>query len=59
MKKAKNKYLVALPCFRGAKGFNHRTVLVSAKDENDARDLVSQLGVMTRGGIGDIVRVYY
>ena len=30
-------YLVALPCFRGSKGFNHRTVLLRAKDEAEAR----------------------
>lgn len=36
----KFKYLVALPCFPNAKGFNHQTILVSAKDENDAIDQV-------------------
>ena len=29
-------YLVALPAFRGSKGFCHQTVLVSAKNEHDA-----------------------
>ena len=37
------QYLFALPIFRGSKGFNHRTILVSAKDERDARALVRHL----------------
>ena len=32
----KNKFLIAMPCFPNWKGFNHRTILVSAKDKNDA-----------------------
>lgn len=46
------QYLVALPISRGSKGFNHRTILVSAKDENDARALVRHL--KPRDNIGDI-----
>ena len=29
-------YLAALPCFPGSRGFCHRTILVSAKDFDDA-----------------------
>ena len=32
----KNKFLIAMPRFHGNKGFNHRTILVSAKDKADA-----------------------
>jgi len=39
----KNRYLVALPSLRGSKGFNHRTILVSAKNESDAINLVKHL----------------
>lgn len=46
------QYLFALPIFRGAKGFNHRTILVSAKDERDARALVRHL--RPRDNIGDM-----
>lgn len=46
------QYLVALPTFRGSKGFNHPTILVSAKDENDARALVRHL--KPHDNIGDI-----
>ena len=37
------QYLFALPVFSGSKGFNHPTILVSAKDERDARALVRYL----------------
>lgn len=52
-----NKYLIALPCFRGAKGFNHLTILVAAKDENDARDLARHL--RPHANIGDVKQVNY
>ena len=39
----KKKFLVALPSFRGSKGFNHRTILVESTDEVDARALVNHL----------------
>ena len=39
----KTKYLVALPIFAGAKGFCHRTILVSANDLNDCMGLVRHL----------------
>jgi len=53
----KSNYLVALPSFRGAKGFNHQTVLVSAKDENDAWDAARHL--KPNANIGDIKKVDY
>ena len=46
------QYLVALPLSRGSKGFNHQTILVSAKDERDARALVRHLKPHSK--IGDI-----
>tara|TARA_R110000782_G_scaffold241700_1_gene328164 strand:- start:26 stop:196 length:171 start_codon:yes stop_codon:yes gene_type:complete len=50
-----NKYLIALPCFRGSKGFNHKTVLVSATDRVDAIKQVRHL----KGdvNIGDMKKV--
>ena len=55
LKDMKKKYLIALPCFAGSKGFNHQTIIVSAKDEWDAISLVYHL----RGqvNIGDIKEV--
>ena len=38
-----NKYLIVLTCFRGSKGFNHKIILVSAKDKSDAIALVYRL----------------
>ena len=51
------KYLAALPFFRGSKGFNHQTILVSAKDEADAINLITYL----KPGryIGEIKQVHY
>ena len=52
------KYLIALPTFPKAKGFCHQTILVSAKDEDDAINLVYYL----KGdniNIGDIKEVDY
>ena len=51
------KFLIALPAFPGSKGFNHRTILVGAKDKNDAIVLVRHL----RPGenIGEIKEVTY
>ena len=56
-KQMKKKYLVALPSFKGSKGFNHQTILVSAKDETDAIDLVRHLKGAVH--IGDIKQVSY
>lgn len=52
------KFLIALPCFPKAKGFNHQTVLVTATDENDAIDLAYHLKGNTIN-IGDIKQVNY
>ncbi len=54
---SKNKYLVALPAFPREKGFNHRTILVSAKDEDEARVIVHRL--KPHDNIGDIKKVDY
>ena len=53
----KDLYLVALPCSHGAKGFNHPTILVAAKDERDAMALARHL--RPHNNIGDIKRVNY
>jgi hypothetical protein len=52
------KFLIALPCFPKAKGFCHQTVLVSAKDEDDAISLAYHLKG-NRINIGDIKEVSY
>lgn len=51
------KYLIALPCFPKSKGFNHPTILVSAKNESEAIAIARHL----RPGdhIGDIKPVSY
>ena len=54
----KKKYLIALPTFPNDKGFCHKTVLVSAKDEFDA----IRLAVHLKGShvnIGEIKQVDY
>lgn len=56
--KPRKRYLVALPSFPGSKGFNCRTTLVSAVDEEEAREIVRRNGVHC-GGIGDIKEVAY
>jgi hypothetical protein len=53
----KSKYLIALPSFPGGKGFNHQTILVSGKDENDAIALAKHL--KPQSNIGDIKKVDY
>ena len=52
-----HKYLIALPCFHGAKGFNHPTVLVAAKDERDAVAIARHL--RPHANIGEIKQVNY
>ena len=52
-----NGYLIALPVFRGAKGFNHQTILVRAKDKEEACALVYYLKGAVN--IGDIKQVNY
>jgi len=51
-----SNYLIALPCFRGAKGFCHPTILISATSENDA---ISTAKRLTGRHIGDIKKVDY
>ncbi len=57
MKQTSIKYLVALPTFKGDKGFNHQTILVSAKNLNDCVSLVRHL--RPNSNIGDIQKVNY
>jgi len=42
-KQNKKKYLIALPSFRGDKGFNHETILISAINKQDAIRIVCHL----------------
>ena len=53
----KRKYLVALPNFPNAKGFCHRTILVSAIDETNAISLIRHL--KPNDNIGEIKEVNY
>lgn len=53
----KNKYLIALPCFHGDKGFNHQTILVSAINTAEAIKIVRQYH--PKAHIGDIKIVNY
>ena len=53
----KKSYLVALPTFKGAKGWCHQTILVSALNENDAIKIVKHL--KPHDNIGDIKIVNY
>ena len=52
-----NKYLIALPSFPNSKGFCHSTILVKAKDENDAIAIARHLH--PNSNIGDIKIVDY
>ena len=52
-----NKYLIALPCLRGGEGFNYPTILVSAKNQNDAMAIARHL--RPHANIGDIKQVNY
>jgi hypothetical protein len=51
------KYLIALPCFPKAKGFNHQTILVNAVSISDAIQIVRHI----KGdiNIGEIKEVNY
>lgn len=53
----KNTYLIALPIFKGSKGFCHPTILVSAKDEDDA--IAIALSKKGNVNIGDVKKVSY
>ena len=52
------KYLIALPSYPCKDSFNHETILVSAKNEGDAIDLVRHLKPYVRH-IGKIKEVNY
>ena len=52
-----NKYLIALPSIQGQKGFNCPTILVAAKDKNDAIAQVRHL--RPHDNIGDVKQVNY
>jgi len=52
-----NKYLIALPSFPNSKGFCHQTILVRAKDENEAYSIASHL--KPNHNLGDIKKVDY
>lgn len=51
------KYLIALPCFKGSKGFCHETILISAKNKIEAIKIVTYL--KPNSNIGDIKVVDY
>lgn len=54
----KKKFLIALPTFRGDdKTWNHRTILLSAKDKNDAISLAKHL--KPNCNIGRVEQVNY
>lgn len=53
----KKKFLIALPTFRGQKGFNCQTILVSGIDEFDAVNLAMHL--KPNHNIGDVKEVDY
>lgn len=52
-----NKYLIVLPCFPNDNGFNHQTVLVSAINEDEAKDKAKRL--RPNSNIGEIKLVEY
>lgn len=52
-----SSYLIALPVFKGARGFNHPTILVSAKSREDA--ITQALNHHPKANIGDIKIVNY
>lgn len=51
------KFLVALPSFRGEKGFCHQTILVRAKNVEDAVSVAMRL--KPNRNIGDVKEVNY
>lgn len=56
------KFLIALPIFKGGKGFCHPTILVSARNKEDA--VIRAISIEEKKGnrninIGDIKRVKY
>ena len=55
--KTTKKYLIALPSFPNDKGFNHRTILITADSEGEAIRIAQ--GLRPRDNIGDVKEVYY
>jgi putative AlgH/UPF0301 family transcriptional regulator len=57
----KRKFLIALPSFPCKKNFNHPTILLEAKNEMDALDLLFHLRPHTRhvGKIKEMTDVDY
>lgn len=53
----KNKYLIALPCFPKDKGFSHKTILITAINEDEAKDKAKRL--RPHSNIGDVKLVNY
>ena len=51
------KFLIALPTFPNDKGFNHRTILITAEDKQEAVRIASKL--RPNCNIGDIKEVTY
>jgi hypothetical protein len=51
------KYLIALPIFKGGIGFNHPTILVSAVNKSDAIAIARHL--KPDCNIGDVKQVHY
>jgi len=51
------KYLIALPVFKGGTGYNHQTILVSATNKSDAIAIARHL--KPDCNIGDVKQVNY
>lgn len=52
------KFLIALPSFKGSKGFNHPTILLSAENKTEA--IKKALRIKGENiNIGDIKKVNY
>lgn len=57
MDNIKNKYVIALPSFKGDKSFNNQTILISAKNEIEAMSIAREL--KPHSNIGAIKKVDY
>jgi hypothetical protein len=51
------KFLIALPTFPHDKGFNHRTILITAEDKQEAVSIAIKL--RPNCNIGDVKEVKY
>ena len=51
------KFLIALPIFKNSKGFNHQTILIKAKNIEEAKLIVKHL--KPNKNLGDIKEVFY